>query len=125
MKRLLTSLVAFILCVTAISIQSCSDGKYTVWTETMTYADFQNSAQTTLEDGYHVKVEITNEQWKQLVPGLTNEGKHRWSEAEIKKWLIGYGFGEYEATKESSWLVMTDHGFLVTRESNLVHIILK
>ena len=72
-----------------------------------------------------LKIEITSEQWAQIAPGLTNEGKHRWSEAEIKKWLVGCGFGEYESTKESSWLVMTDHGLLATREGNMVHLIVK
>ena len=125
MKKLFHLLSIVILLINAISFQSCSDAKYTVWTETETYSQFQSEFNTTLEDGYHKKVEITNAQWEQIGPQLTSEGRHRWSETEIKKWLIGYGFGEYEATKESSWLVMTDHGFLVTREGNFVHLILK
>lgn len=125
MKKLFITLVALLLCVTAISFQSCSDAKYTVWTETETYSEFQTYFNTTLEDNHYIKNEISSQQWEQLAPGLTNEGKHRWSEGEIKKWLIGCGFGEYEATKESSWLVMVDHGILATREGNLVHLILK
>ncbi len=126
MKRLFSTLVALaLLGVTAISFQSCSDEKYTVWTETETYSQFMSEIGSTIDDGYYKKMEITNEQWKQIAPNLTSEGKHRWSEAEIKKWLIGNGFGEYESTKESSWLVMTDHGFLAMREGNLVHMILK
>lgn len=126
MKRILTFLVTLsILLVTAITFQSCSDDKYTVWTDSGTYSEFQTAFQTTLEDGYYKRMEITNEQWKQIVPNLTSEGKHRWSEAEIKKWLIGNGFGEYESTKESSWLVMTDHCFLATRDGNFVYLILK
>ena len=126
MKRLFTTLVTFAVLCLATCFQSCEkEAKYTVWTETETYSQFQSEFNTTLEDGYHIKLEITNEQWEQIVPNLTSEGKHRWSEAEIKKWLIGYGFGEYESTKESSWLAMTDHGFLVTREGSFVHMILK
>ena len=126
MKRLFTTLVTFIVLCLVVGFQSCEkEDKYTVWTETETYSQFQREFNTTLEDGYHIKLEISNEQWTQIVPNLTSEGKHRWSEAEIKKWLIGYGFGEYESTKESSWLVMTDHGFLVTREGSMVHMILK
>lgn len=127
MKKLLNTLVAFaIICVMAIAFQACSDEKYTVWTETESYSQFVSESGTTIEDAHYIKGEFTEENWQQIVvPVLPNEGKHHWSEAEIKKWLIGYGFGDYEATKESSWLVMTKHGMLVTREGNLVHTIIK
>lgn len=111
--------------MTATSFQSCSEEKYTVWTDSITYAEFQSSFQTTLNDGYYIRVEISNDQWKELSKSLTNEGKHRWDEATIKKWLISNGFGEYEATKESSWLALTNHGFLATRTGNVVYCILK
>ena len=122
MKKLfiLLAVVSMTIC-----FQSCSDEKYTVWTETVSYSDFQNHFNTTLEDGYYKRLEITNAQWEQIGPNLTSEGRHRWSEEEIKKWLIGNGFGDDEARKESSWLVMTNHAFLVTRDGNLVYMILK
>lgn len=126
MKRLFTTLVTFIVVCLVACFQSCEkEAKYTVWTETDTYANFQTVFQTTLDDGCYRKMEITNKLWAQIAPVLTNEGKHYWSEAEIKKWLIGYGFGDYESNKETSWLVMTDHGLLAAREGNLVHLILK
>lgn len=126
MKRLFTTLFVLIALCLAACFQSCEkETKYTVWTENETYTEFQKNFNATLEDGYYKKIEITSEQWAKASSSLTNEGKHRWSEAEIKKWLIGCGFGEYESTKESSWLVMTDHGLLATRESNVVHLILK
>ena len=125
MKKLFHLLTVVILFLTTISFQSCSDDKCTVWTDTESYTQFQSEFQATLDDGYYKRVEITNEQWKQIAPKLTSDGKHRWSEEEIKKWLIGNGFGESEAKKESSWLVMVDHGFLVTRDQNLVYLILK
>lgn len=122
MKKLfiLLAVVSMTIC-----FQSCSDEKYTVWTETGSYSEFQNYFNTTLEDGYYKRLEITNAQWEQIGPNLTSEGRHRWSEEEIKKWLIGNGFGNDEARKESSWLVMTNHAFLVTRDGNLVYMILK
>ena len=125
MKRLFTFFATLILCATAISFQSCNDGKYTVWTETDTYAQFQTTFNATLEDGHYVKTEISNALWEQVAPSLTNEGKHRWSESEIRKWMIGCGFGDHESTKESSWLVMTNHGLLAARDGNLVYLILK
>lgn len=125
MKKLFHLLAVVVLLITALSFQSCGEEKYTVWTETETYSQFQTYFQTTLSDGYYIRVEITNDQWKQIGPNLTSEGKHRWSEAEIKKWLVGNGFGQMEATKESSWLAMVDHGFLATRDGNLVYMILK
>jgi hypothetical protein len=122
MKKFFILLTAVLM---TVCFQSCSDDKYTVWTETETYSDFQNHFNTTLEDGYYKRLEITNAQWEQIGHNLTSEGKHRWSEEEIKKWLIGNGFGNDEARKESSWLVMTNHAFLVTRDGNLVYMILK
>lgn len=127
--RALAAEKKFFILLTAVLMtvcfQSCSDDKYTVWTETETYSDFQNHFNTTLEDGYYKRLEITNTQWELISPNLTSEGRHRWSEEEIKKWLIGNGFGNDEARKESSWLVMTNHAFLVTRDGNLVYMILK
>ena len=112
--------------VLAVCFQSCEGGgKYTVWTETETYSQFQTYFQTTLSDGYYVRLEITNEQWKQIGPNLTSEGRHRWSEEDIKKWLVGCGFGQTESTKESSWLTMVNHGFIAMRDGNLVYLILK
>lgn len=125
MRRLFTCFVTLMLCVTAMMFQSCSDDKYTVWTETEAYSLFTSQFNMTLDDGNYAKIEITSEQWQQIAPSLPDNEKHRWSEAEIKKWLIGNGFGEYESTKESSWLVMTNHAFLVAREGSFVHMILK
>ena len=126
MKRLFTLLVTFVsLCVTAISIQSCSDGKYTVWTDTVTYAEFQTAFQTTLGDGNYIKIEIGPTTWEEMAKGLTSEGRHRWDEATIKKWFISYGFGETEARRESSWLTIVDHGLVIVRNGDIVNMILK
>lgn len=125
MKRSFALLVTITFCVLAISFQSCSDDKYTVWTDTMTYADFQNSSQITLGDGNYIKVEISQANWEEIAKSLTSEGRHRWDEATIKKWFISYGFGETEARRESSWLTIVDHGFVVVRNGNIVNMILK
>ena len=124
MKKLFHLLTIVILLITAFSFQSCSDEKYTVWTDTGSYTDFYNGTQVSISDGYYIRAELTENDWKNWIKNVTT-GKHRWSETEIKKWLIGNGFGETEATKESSWLVMTNHGFIVMRDGNLVYLILK
>ncbi len=128
MKRFFTFFVtAIILCVTAITFQSCGEEnrKYTVWTDSSTYSEFVNAYNTTLEDGHYKRVEIDQKTWEIISKSLTNEGKHRWDEATIKKWLFSNGFGEYESTKEASWFALVDHGFLVTRTDNIVYYILK
>lgn len=124
-NRFFSFLTLAILFVTAISFQSCSDEKYTVWTDSGTYAEFQSAFGTTLNDGYYVRMELTSDQWAQISKNLTSEGKHRWSEETIKKWFISNGFGETEANKETSWIVVIDHGFLATRTGNIVYYILK
>lgn len=124
MKKTFHLLSIVILLFTAISFQSCGDEKYTVWTDTASYTFFYNGTQVSISDGYYIRMEISENEWKEWTKDIT-QGKHRWSEAEIKKWLIGCGFGQIEATKESSWLVMADHGFIVMRDGNLVYMILK
>lgn len=125
MKKLFSLLAIAVLTLTAISFQSCKDDKYTVWTETVTYSEYYQAFGTSLDDGYYKRFELTDDQWNTVSKNLTSEGKHRWSESEIKKWLIGNGFGDSEATKESSWLTTVDHGLIVTRDGYFVSMILK
>ena len=124
-KSFFRFLALIIVCFAAFSFQSCSDDKYTVWTDTETYSQFVNETGTTLNDGNYIKVEIANANWEEMAKSLTNEGKHRWDEATIKKWFISYGFGETEARRESSWLTIVDHGLVVVRNGVIVNLILK
>jgi len=125
MKKLFHLLTVVVLLIAAISFQSCSDEKYTVWTDTETYSQFVSETGATLGDGNYIKVEIAQANWEEMVKSLTSEGRHKWDEATIKKWFISYGFGETEATRESSWLTIVDHGFVVVRNGNIVNMILK
>ncbi len=124
MKRKVFQLVILTL-IMVFAMQSCSEEKYTVWTDSGTYSEFQSAFNTTLDDGYYVRVELDSEQWAEISKGLTSEGRHKWDEETIKKWFISNGFGETEATKESSWFALIDHGFLATRTGNMVYFILK
>ncbi len=125
MKKLFHLLLIVITLITAISFQSCSDEKYTIWTDTGSYSEFQNAFQTTLTDGYFIRIEIRDSDWAELSKSLTSDGKHRWDEATIKKWLIDIGFGTAEAGKEASWLTLVNHGLIVLRENNIVYYVLK
>jgi hypothetical protein len=122
MKKFFILLTAVLM---TVCFQSCSDDKYTVWTETGSYSAWIDSSQPAITDGYYKRLEITNDEWEQISKSLTNEGKHRWSEDEINKWFLGCGFGSSEATKETSWLVTINHGFVVMRDGYLVYMILK
>ena len=125
MKKLFHLLTVVILLIAAISFQSCGNEKYTVWTDTETYTQFVNETGTTLGDGNYIKVEIGKATWDEMAKSLSSEGRHRWDEATIKKWFISYGFGQTEATRESSWLTIVDHGLVVVRNGNIVNMILK
>ncbi|MBQ0090567.1 MAG: hypothetical protein KBT27_14675 [Prevotellaceae bacterium] len=127
-KTFFSILTLVLLLFVAMVLPSCKDKgeeTYTVWTETDTYSQFQSAFQTTLNDGYYIRVEITQSQWEQIGPKLGSNGRHNWDQAAIKKWLISNGFGESEANKESSWLALVGHGFLAVRSGNLVYIIVK
>ena len=127
MKKLFNLLTFGILIVFAVALQSCGEEnrKYTVWTDTTTYSEFVSTFNATLDDGYYKRIEINKETWNKISPNLTNEGKHRWDEATIKKWLFSNGFGDYESTKEASWLALVDHGLIVTRTGNMMYYIMK
>ena len=124
-KKLFPIIAAAFLVITAALFQSCTEEKYTVWTDYCTYSEFQSEFNATLNDGYYVRLEITDSQWEEISKGLSSEGRHKWDEETIKKWLIGNRFGDSEATKESSWLVLTNHGFIASRTNNMVYFILK
>lgn len=121
-KKLFIFLAAVLM---AFAFQSCSDEKYTVWTDTETYSRYTNETGATLGDGNYVKIEIGSASWEEMAKSLTSEGRHRWDEATIKKWFISYGFGETEARRESSWLTIVDHGVVIVRNGDIVNMILK
>ena len=125
MKKTHILLTWCIVCFIALVFQSCGEEKYTVWTDTSTYAEFVASANTTLGDGNYIKVEIGKDTWAEVAKDLPAEDRHRWDEATIKKWFISYGFGQTEATRESSWITIVDHGMVVVRNGNIVNMIVK
>jgi len=126
-KKSLFEILVIIL-VFGIMFAGCKtddDDTYTVWTDTITYSEFTSAFQTSLSDGYYVRLEFTNSQWSQISPSLTNEGKYNWNESQIKNWFIGRGFGNNEANQETAWLMTINHGFLASRTGSLVYMILK
>lgn len=125
MKKLFSLLAIAVLTLTAISFQSCKDEKYTVWTASISYSEYLNIFGSSLDDGNYIRFELTNEKWEIYSQMMGSENKHRRSEEEIKKWLVGEGFGDSEATKESSWLTTVDHGMIVARDGYIVSMILK
>ena len=101
------------------------EDSYTVWTDVGTYSEFQSVFNTSLDDGMYVRLEFTSSQWLQISPSLTNEGRHSWTKRKIKAWLLGRGFGDSEATKESAWMITITHGFIASRIGSAVYFILK
>lgn len=124
-KSFFRFLALIIVCFAAFSFQSCSDDKYTVWTETDYYSDWVNAGGTSIQEGNYIKIEIASANWPEMSKSLTDDAKHRWNEETIKKWLIGNGFGNQEATKEAAWLSLVNHGMILHHENNMLHIIVK
>jgi hypothetical protein len=126
-KKLWAGILVLIL-VFAIMLAGCEtepdEPTYTVWTDTVSYSEYY-SAFGSLNDGYYIRYELTTSDWNSIKPSLTNEGKYNWTESEIKKYFIGRGFGNSEATKETSWLMTINHGFIASRSGSLVYMILK
>ena len=106
--------------------QEPSDPTYTVWTGTDTYSEFSRAfGGLTLNDGMYIRYEFTSSDWDSIKKSLTKEGKYNWTESEIKKYFIGRGFGNYEAERETSWLMTIKHGFIASRSGSVVYMLLK
>ena len=127
MKRNRLTLIALIIgfCFSFASCQQDVEDTYTVWTDVSTYSTFQSNFNTTLNDGQYLRLEFTASQWSQISASLTNEGRHSWTKEQIKDWLLGRSFGNYEATKESAWITTINHGFIASRTGSTVYYILK
>ncbi|MDR1840071.1 MAG: hypothetical protein LBQ93_10870 [Treponema sp.] len=130
MKKLLRFFgIIALATVIVFTVASCSDGAepttYTVWTDSSSYNDFYTEFQTSLNDGYYLHYEFTSSEWSTISPLLTNEGKHNWTESEIKNWFIGRGFGNSEANQETAWLMTINHGFIASRSGSIVYMLLK
>lgn len=118
-------LPAILLC---LFLAGCADSDeentYTVWTDIVTYSEFQSAFNTTLNDGYYVRLEFTSSQWSQISSSLTEE-RHDWTRNKIKEYFIGRNFGSTEAEREVSWLMTINHGFIASRTGSLVYMIVK
>ena len=97
---------------------------YTVWTDSTTYTEFYN-AFGSLNDGYYVRMELTNSQFNQMSSELTDEYKHVWTENLLNNWFVGRGFGNTEAKRETSWLITINHGFIASRTGSIVDMLVK
>ena len=126
-SKLLTGILVIML-VFGIMLTGCKtepdDPTYTVWTDLTSYSEY-SSAFGSLADGYYIRYEFTSSEWNTIYPSLTNEGKHNWTESEIKNWFIGRGFGNSESTQETAWLMTIDHGFIASRSGSIVYMLLK
>lgn len=98
---------------------------YTVWTESGSYAEFTSASGVTVEDGTHLRLELTSSKWNDFSSLLTGEGRHQWTKSQIKDWLFGRGFDDYTATMETAWMTTVDHGFIISRTRDIVYMIAK
>ena len=107
-----------------LSCKTNTEKTYTVWTDSESYTAFKSSLGE-LDDGYFVKIPITNDDWKRSFSDLPNDCKHNWTREEINDWFIGRNFGTKEANAATSWLITEDHGFIASRSGSVVYMIIK
>jgi len=117
------------ICLSCKPEDDDNETTYTVWTDVDSYSNFESTFNTTLTDGMYLRLEFTSSQWSQISSKMTSsandEYKHNWTKSQIKDWLLGRGFGDYESTKESAWLTTISHGFIASRTNNTVYYIIK
>jgi hypothetical protein len=104
--------------------------RYTVWTDILTYAEYKSEFVTQdnnfdLNDNEYLRATITSSGWSQISPTLPNQGKHNWTESELKSYFTGRGLSSAQATTETAWLITTSHALFAIRSGNNVYILLK
>lgn len=117
-------LVILVLGIVGCEQSTNSEPTYTVWTDSSSYTSYYD-AFGTLNDGYYVHMELSNTQFNQMSPSLTDEYKHIWTESQIYNWFIGRGFGNTEANQEKAWLMTINHGFIASRSGSIVYMLIK
>lgn len=128
-KKILRMFVIALAFLLEVGFVGCNHGitsqTYVVWTDVTSYTEFYNVFQTTLNDGYYIRVELSDAQWDQIAAALTNEGKNNWTEDQIYNYFIGRGFGQMEANQQKAWLMTIEHGFIASRTGTTVYLLLK
>jgi hypothetical protein len=118
------AIIAFLGIISTGCDMEPDEQTYTVWTDLISYSEFY-SAFGALNDGYYIRYEFTSSDWNTISKSLTNEGKHNWTESNLKDWFIGRGFGNSEANREVAWLKTISHGFIASRSGSIVYMLLK
>ena len=135
MRKLHFLIIAFVLSLAFFGCQQDSDDEdtYTVYTDSTSYDEFIRAVNSaggnySVQDGYYSRIEITQAQYNSTFKDLYAQAsnyRHEWTEDEIKSWFIGRGFGNSEATKETSWIITADHGMIISRTGSIVYVIMK
>ena len=123
-KFWLVIVLAILIAFTFTGCEMEPEPTYTVWTDVITYSEYQRVFGT-LRDGYYIRYQFTSSEWNAISPSLTSEGRFNWTENQIKQWFIGRGFGNNEANQETAWLMTISHGFIASRTGSIVDMILK
>ena len=115
--------IFFLLVISSCQIDT--DPTYAVWTSTATYSEFEEVFGT-LEHGYFLKFEKSDKDWDEdFAPVLELASSQKLTETEIKNWFISRGFGPIESSRETTWIISVNHGFIANRNGTSVYMIIK
>ena len=124
-RSVFTALVIIFIGIVFSGCQQNYEETFSVWTDSITYKEFENSfGSGILDDGYYVYLEIAETQWESFSADIDEE-PHNWTFDKIKTWFLGRGFDDGTATKATSWITTVDHGFLATRTGSVVYLMIK
>jgi len=130
MKRFrVFSLIMTALLLMCLSFTACSNGDtytYSVWTGTFDFAGSSKSYFGALQDGYYRRQELTKTDFNWYKENaFKNRPENKWTEDQIYSYLLGWGFSNTVAKKETEWLISIDHGHIGTRNGSLLYVLLK
>lgn len=123
--------ISIITLVFGIMLGSCdldtdSDTyKYTVWNNTFRFSTSDNTFGT-LQDGYYLRFELSDSEFEwEKSNNFKNSPQNIWTKDQINSYLIGLGFDNTKAEKESAWLASIKHGCIGSRNGAYLYVILK
>ena len=104
-----------------------SEPTYTVWADTMPYSEWSATygGGVTLPDNTYAWNEISNSEFNQNRPMLSDTLKHEYTEEQLYNWFLGRSFGEALSKQLTAWLLTIDHGVIALRRGSQVHALMK
>lgn len=126
MKKKLTVIFASLaLCFVSAGCSMDWDSYWTVYTDIWDYYDFSYYFRSEISDDCYKHLELTDDEWDDFRDVFEDGTRHFYNKEQINDWFIARGFDVEQASIETSWFSIVDHGFVAIRDGDCVYTISK